>query len=78
MGVVITRREQEFVYVGPDISVKVVTIVGGQVKLLVSAPPHVRICREKPDYEPPPCLKVGVLPVARSEKHHPDCGQRES
>ena len=44
---VLTRREDESLAIGPDIVVTVLSIKGGQVRLGVDAPPDVRIFREE-------------------------------
>jgi carbon storage regulator len=72
---VLTRRRNESIVIGPNVTVRVVAIRKGSVKLAIEAPPEVPIHREElrrrieasqlgpqpppADLEPPP-----VLPTA--------------
>ena len=51
MGLVVTRVVEESVSIGPDITVMVIRVKGGQVKLLIKAPEHIRIDRINKDGE---------------------------
>lgn len=44
---VLTRRPGESITIGNDIVVTVVTSAGGQVRLGITAPQHVRVLREE-------------------------------
>jgi carbon storage regulator len=44
---VVTLRENEKVRIGNDISVMVVEIRGGQIRLGIKAPPDIPVLREK-------------------------------
>jgi carbon storage regulator len=44
---VLTRRPGESITIGDDIVVTVVAAAGGQVKLGITAPQHVRVLREE-------------------------------
>lgn len=46
-NLILTRRISETVIIGDDITVTVIGIDGGQVRLAFSAPPEVRIDREE-------------------------------
>jgi carbon storage regulator len=46
-NLVLTRRAGETVHIGDDITVTVIGIDGGQVRLAFSAPPNVRIDRSE-------------------------------
>jgi carbon storage regulator len=44
---VLARRPGESITIGDDIVVTVVSVAGGQVKLGITAPQHVRVMREE-------------------------------
>jgi carbon storage regulator CsrA len=48
---VLSRKPDEKLMIGADITIKVLSVRGGVVKLGIEAPPHVRILRgELPDW----------------------------
>lgn len=50
---VLTRKLNETIHIGPDISLSVLGIQGNRVKLGFSAPEHVRITRPEIALRPP-------------------------
>ncbi|HET6514382.1 MAG TPA: carbon storage regulator CsrA [Thermodesulfovibrionales bacterium] len=44
---VLTRKPNEAVKVGDDITITVLDIKGNQIRLGIEAPPNVRICRKE-------------------------------
>ena len=47
MALTLTRKVDEVVYIGNDITVRVASVQGHQVRLAISAPPQVKILREE-------------------------------
>lgn len=46
-NLVLSRDVNESIRIGDDVQVKVVRVNGGQVRLLITAPKHVRIVRSE-------------------------------
>jgi len=46
---VLTRKLNEVIRIGPDITVQIVQIRGDQIRLGINAPKALRISREEPD-----------------------------
>lgn len=55
---VLSRKNQEVIKLGDQIAVRVVEIDRGKVRLMITAPPEIRISRAEligPDYSPVKC-----------------------
>lgn len=78
---VLTRRDGERVRIGQDIELTVVSVRGGQVRLGISAPRHIAVCRaelleqvrdeNRAAARAASALPVGALPTAL----HPGCAR---
>jgi carbon storage regulator len=44
---VLSRRESEKVFIGPNIVIQIVRVRGGSVRLGISAPPEINVRREE-------------------------------
>ncbi len=67
---VLTRRRDEVIQIGPDISVTVVTIIGNRVKLGIDAPASYAIVRK----ELIPTLAVDGVTATQHERSIEDLG----
>lgn len=54
MPLVLTRRLDEAVMIGNDVTVRIIGIKGGQVRLALTAPDDVKILREELVGQPDP------------------------
>lgn len=41
----LSRKQNESIFIGDDVEVKVIAVSGGRVRLAISAPPDVRVQR---------------------------------
>lgn len=48
---VLSRKANESIHIGNDITVTVVQVAGNRVRLAIDAPPHVRILRSELELE---------------------------
>jgi carbon storage regulator len=51
---VLTRKPQERLFIGPDIEIVIVDVRGDQVRLGIVAPPHVNVQRDDAKKKVPP------------------------
>lgn len=51
---VISRKTGETVYIGPDIEVQILEVMGSKVRIGITAPEQLLIRREPPAVEPAP------------------------
>ncbi|ODN40980.1 carbon storage regulator CsrA [Piscirickettsia litoralis] len=57
---VLTRKEDQAIFIGKDITVKVLSVLGNQVRIGIDAPQEVQIHRDDIKNKRPKPIKVAV------------------
>lgn len=63
---VLSRKLNETICVGPDITIKVIRVNGGRVRLAIEAPDNVRIQRGELLEKPTPCRESADGSIRRT------------
>jgi carbon storage regulator len=65
---VLTRKTEQKIFIGPDVVVTVVAVKGNRVRIGIEAPKHVRVLRgEVPAWGPQPHESTAPTPIAEPD-----------
>lgn len=67
---VLSRKQTESIVIGQDITIKVIKVSGGRVRIAIDAPEHIRVCRGE-------LIETTLVPAGDHQPEPEESGSRE-